>query len=249
MTQRQKTIQNEVSLSGIGLHTGNPVTVRFKPAAQETGIRFIRVDLPGSPVIEARAVNVRTEARIPRCTSIGKGDAVIYTVEHLMSALCGLGIDNIDVEINSDELPGLDGSAIGFLQLLKEAGIVEQEFKRRYFDIKEPMGVTEGESSIFIVPAADLRISYTLDYDHPYLRSQFISTTVHADIFEREIAPCRTFCLEDETVSLREKGLGKGANYENTLVVGPGGVKGIRFAFRMNLPGIRSLILLAIFIY
>ena len=230
--EKQKTIQKEFSIVGIGLHTGNPVNVYFKPADPNCGIIFIRIDLPARPVIKVCPENILMNSSMPRCSSIGKDDFAIYTVEHLMSVLAGAGIDNLIVEIDSNELPGLDGSGIGFWNAFKTAGILEQDSPKQYFDIKEPIGVGDNGSSIFIVPAQDFRISYTLDYNHPLLRSQFFSAKIDTDTFGKEIAPCRTFCLEQEAEELRKIGLGKGASYENTLVVGREGIKENQVRFK-----------------
>jgi len=225
MNKNQKTLKEKVSLSGVGLHTGHKVAVTFKPAEENSGIRFIRTDLSENVVIKAGPENVVTEERLPRCTSIRKGDAVIHTVEHLMGVLSGLGVDNLEVEINGDELPGMDGSGKDFLQAFKAVGFQEQKAAKKYFYIAEPIGIERNGASVFIVPADDLRISYTLNYDHPFLRAQFFSVTITEETFEKEVAPSRTFCLEEEAEKLREMGLGRGANYSNTLVVGEKGVK------------------------
>lgn len=222
---KQKTIKKECSFSGVGLHTGCHVRAVCKPAGEDTGIHFVRTDLPGRPAIKVDPLNIRIDTTMPRCTAIGKDGAVIYTVEHFMSVLCGLGIGNLIVEINANELPGLDGSGIDFLKALKEAGIVEQGAEAPCFDIKEPLGVEMNGCSIFMVPSRDLKVSYTLDYNHPVLRSQFFSAVIDGPTYEKEIAPCRTFCLEEEADELRARGLGKGATYQNTLVVGENGVK------------------------
>ncbi len=227
MFEKQKTIKQAATLSGIGLHTGHPVQVTFQPAPQNSGIIFHRMDLPGlngQAHFPAEISSVMIDTRIPRCTTIGKGETVIHTVEHLMSVLCGLGIDNLNVELNSNELPGLDGSGQGFLSALLCAGLVEQESPKNYFSVQETVGVELGGSSIFIIPAPDFRISYTLDYPHPLLASQFFSAKIDESTFAREIAPCRTFCLEKEAEELKRLGIGKGANYDNTLVVGDEGI-------------------------
>ena len=225
MAEKQKTIQKEVSLQGAGLHTGHHVNVCLKPAGPNCGIQFVRVDLPGKPVIKADIANVLFSGGLPRCTSIGNGQSTIHTAEHLMSVLCGLGVDNLIVEINGNEVPGLDGSAIDFLKAIKEVGLIEQEAQRECFAIREPIWVERNGSAIVIVPAVNFEISYVLDYNHPILRSQFFSVNLSPDTFEKEVAPCRTFCLENEAEELRKKGLGKGANYTNTLVVSRNGIK------------------------
>ncbi len=222
--QKQRTIKQEFFLEGGGLHTGSRAKIVFKPAQENTGINFIRVDLPEKPVIKAEVSNVQAQQGLPRCTTIGFGGAVIHTVEHLMSVLCGLKITNLLVEIDAPEIPGLDGSGLDFLKAIKDSGIVEQEALVEAFTISEPIGVEQNGSSIFMVPAEDFRISYTLNYDHPFLHSQFFDRVIDEKIYENEIAPSRTFCLEAEAIHLKEKGLGKGANYTNTLVVGDKGV-------------------------
>ena len=224
MITKQRTIKTECTFSGVGLHTGCHAKVACKPVHENTGINFVRVDLEGRPVIKVDPLNIHIDTTMPRCTAIGRNSKAIYTVEHFMSALCGLGITNLAVEIDANELPGLDGSGIDFLKAIKNTGIVEQDAEAPYFQIKEPLGVEMNGCSIFVVPAEELRISYTLDYDHPVLRSQFFSAVIDAPTYEKEIAPCRTFCLESEAKELRARGLGKGANYQNTLVVGKKGV-------------------------
>lgn len=224
MSDKQKTIRQEITLSGAGLHTGNPVTIRLKPASENAGITFIRVDLPGSPAIKVGIENILSDTGVPRCTTIGRNEVVIHTVEHFMSTLCGLGVDNLVIEINANELPGLDGSGMEYLKAIKNAGIIEQSAERDYIEIKEPIAVSHNGSSILIVPDQQFRVSYLLDYHEPLLRAQYFTTMVDSEHFEREIAPCRTFCLEEEARELRSQGLGRGANYQNTLVVGKNGV-------------------------
>ena len=222
----QGTIKKDVAVEGVGLHTGNKVKVTFKPADANSGIRFVRVDLPNRPEIRADFSHVLVgEKGIPRCTSIGCGEASIHTVEHVMSVLCGLKIDNLIVEINGNEVPGLDGSGLDFLKVIKSTGIAEQDEDRKYFEIKAPFWVEHNGSCIYMSPASDFHISYTLDYRHPFLHSQFFSAEVTPETFEKDIAPCRTFCLEAEAEELKRRGLGRGANLKNTLVVGEKGVK------------------------
>jgi UDP-3-O-[3-hydroxymyristoyl] N-acetylglucosamine deacetylase/3-hydroxyacyl-[acyl-carrier-protein] dehydratase len=224
MANQQRTIAKPFTISGIGLHKGTHVNVHFKPANPDEGIRFIRVDIPGKPVIQLGESCVVTDPNVTRCTAISNGDVMIVTVEHLTSVLWGVGIDNLTIEIDGEELPGLDGSGLDYLKAFKEAGIQNQNAHKKYYSIQEPIGISHNGSSILITPADDFKISYTLNYDHPGLRSQFFSVTLNEEVFEREIAPCRTFVLEKETKELSEKGLGKGANYTNTLVVGDQGV-------------------------
>jgi UDP-3-O-[3-hydroxymyristoyl] N-acetylglucosamine deacetylase / 3-hydroxyacyl-[acyl-carrier-protein] dehydratase len=221
----QRTIKKEISLSGAGLHTGNPVKITLKPAVPNSGINFIRVDLPGGPGIKAVAENILDATRAPRRTSIGIGTVEIHTVEHLMATLCGLGIDNLTVEINNNEVPGMDGSGLTFLEAIKHAGIVEQDAPRHYFYVKEPVLVEEKDAYLAVFPYSNYKIAYTLDYHHPIMKAQYLSIELNEQSFEKEVASCRTFVLEDEVEELKRRGLGQGANYENTLVVSAKGVK------------------------
>lgn len=223
--EKQKTIKQETCIDGVGLHTGKNVKLVLKPADSNSGILFVRSDLPGEPSAKADLSHILGETALPRCTSIGNGKAVIHTVEHLMAALYGLGIDNLRIEINAEEMPGLDGSSIDFYNAIKKGGIVEQEALRQYIELKEPIWLEENGATLFAIPANHLMVSYTLDYGDPALPPQFFSSRIDKDIFEKEIVSSRTFCLEGEAQKLRENGLGKGANYENTLVVTKTGVK------------------------
>ncbi|MBM3252779.1 MAG: bifunctional UDP-3-O-[3-hydroxymyristoyl] N-acetylglucosamine deacetylase/3-hydroxyacyl-ACP dehydratase [Candidatus Omnitrophica bacterium] len=220
----QHTIQREIKLEGIGIHTGKPVRVILKPAPVNSGIRFIRIDLPDRPSINCDISNVIDVSRRPRRTSIGNGNIEIHTIEHLLAALIGLGIDNIIVELDAEELPGLDGSAIGFVEALKTGGRKEQEGTKRIFAVREPLWAEEQGALLAIFPSDELKISYTLSYEHPFLKTQFMNYVLNTDSFEKEIAPSRTFCMESEAEELRNKGLGKGADYNNTVVVGKNGI-------------------------
>lgn len=220
---KQKTIQKDCVISGVGLHTGNKVTITIKPSAVNQGIYFKRIDLTDQPIIKADISNINFDESTRRCTTLSFKDIKINTIEHLMSALSGLRITNVCIEIDSDELPGLDGSAQGFLDAIQKAGVAEQDAEALSYKIKETIGVQEGDASLFAAPCDDLRISYALSYPHPLLQSQFFSTTVTQDVFKNEIASCRTFCLEEEAIALREQGFGKGAGYQNTLVMGKSG--------------------------
>lgn len=225
LKEKQRTIKAFVSVEGCGLHTGQKVHVTFKPASEGSGICFVRTDLPNKPVIRADFDHVLSKTALPRCTSIGSDDIAIHTVEHLMAALYGLKIDNLIVEINGSELPGLDGSGVEFYNALKKIGVVLQDQDREYLDIKEPIWLKEGNASLFAVPCEYLIVSYTLDYNHPILSSQSFSRRIDPEIFEKEIVSSRTFCLDAEAKKLQDHGLGKGANYQNTLVVTDTGVK------------------------
>ncbi|HTZ11390.1 MAG TPA: bifunctional UDP-3-O-[3-hydroxymyristoyl] N-acetylglucosamine deacetylase/3-hydroxyacyl-ACP dehydratase [Candidatus Margulisiibacteriota bacterium] len=221
---KQKTINKEVNFRGVGLHTANKVNIAFKPAPVDTGVIFTRTDLPGKPSFKASVDYLTAVSRSPRRTSVGEAEAQVKTIEHLMAALSGLGIDNLNVEVDQPEIPGLDGSSADFLDLLNKAGIVEQEKERRYFALKEPVCVEENGSSLMAFPCDEFKISYTLNYSHSLIKTEFLSLTINPEVFKNDIAPARTFCLEEEVEELQERGLGMGANYENTLVVGKNGV-------------------------
>ncbi len=220
---KQRTIAKEISLQGKGLHTGHPVSFTMKPAPAGTGIIFVRTDKLAEGPITLGSFDVIHGMEGGRYSAIKRGEAVIYTVEHLMSALSGMGVDNIRIEMDNDEPPGGDGSADIFLQALLSAGVSELETEKNVFAIREPITVSDKGACVTIVPAEDFRVSYSLDYPHPLLK-QSCTFAINPEIFQKELAACRTFCLADEADAIRAKGLGQGASYENTLVFGPQGV-------------------------
>ncbi len=222
---KQHTILKPVSLSGIGIHTGNKANITLKPAEADSGINFIRVDLPDKPQIKAVVENILDKSMTMRCSCIGKGDAHIYTVEHLLSALYACAIDNLIVEIDNNEVPGMDGSANDFIKAIAQAGVKELDKPRQYYLVKEPVYVEESSSALVVLPAEKLKVSYTLNYNHVFLKPDLMELEVTPEIFKKEIGSARTFCLEEEAEMLqKQQGLGKGANYANTLVVGKTGV-------------------------
>ena len=227
---KQRTIAKTCSLTGKGLHTGHQVTVVFHPAKAGEGIRFIRVDLEGRPQMKLGTLEAIHGGDAGRYSALRNGAALIFTVEHLVGALAGLGIDNITIEIDGDEAPGMDGSAAEYARAFQAAGIVDLDADKIYLEIKEPICVANGNASVMIVPADDFRVSYALEYAHPMLRQSF-SLTVTPETFEKELATCRTFCLKEEADALLAKGVGQGASTENTLVFGPDGVVGNTLRF------------------
>lgn len=222
--EHQKTIKKEVKLEGFGLHTGEKVSIKFKPFLPNAGINFLRLDLPDHPIVNANLNNVIDVVQSPRRTSVGNGSVEIHTIEHVMAALSVLGIDNVIIEIDNTEIPGVDGSALPILEALEKAGIQEQDAIRKVFQVKEPIWIADGDASIVVLPSQEFKISYTLSYEHPYLRAQYLTFNINRDTFIKEIAPARTFCLEEEVEALKEQGLGRGADYENTVVVGDEGI-------------------------
>ncbi len=225
MSDCQQTIARDVSFKGIGLHTGLPVSLRVTPAPIHTGITFVRTDLPHRPAIPATVAHAVDAGRGPRRSTIAKDGVEVQTVEHLMAALWGGGIDNAYIEVSGVEVPGLDGSALPFLQQLKAAGAVAQGAPQKVFTLREPVFVGDGEAFVGVFPDPTLRISYTLSYaDHPMLRSQFADVALNGQAFEETVAPARTFCLKREVEALRAAGFGKGATAENTLVLAEEGL-------------------------
>ena len=225
MSEQQRTLAKDVSIHGVGLHTGETVTVRALPAPPDNGIVFIRTDLPHRPTIPATPRYAIETSVGMRRTTLAKDGVEVQTVEHFAASLWGLGIDNAYVEVGGLELPGLDGSAAPFVQLLKAAGTKAQDAPRKFFSPREPIILEEDDSTIAVFPDRTLKVSYTLSYNHPLLKAQFASFSQDGAFpFEETIAPARTFCLFEEAEALRAKGFGKGATYENTLVVASGGV-------------------------
>jgi UDP-3-O-[3-hydroxymyristoyl] N-acetylglucosamine deacetylase/3-hydroxyacyl-[acyl-carrier-protein] dehydratase len=221
----QRTISGVVEISGTGLHTGNDVHLRLKPAEPSTGVVFIRTDLPGAPRVPA---HIDCFIDYPRRTSLRRREAEVQTVEHFLATLMGLGIDNLEVELDSPEMPALDGSSLEFYKLLKSAGVIDQpKAPKNLFVLKEPITITEDSASIVALPSENgqLVVSYTLDYDQSFLPPQHMALHINENTFEKDLAPARTFCLEDEAEELLRAGLGRGASTENTLVVGMDGVK------------------------
>jgi UDP-3-O-[3-hydroxymyristoyl] N-acetylglucosamine deacetylase/3-hydroxyacyl-[acyl-carrier-protein] dehydratase len=221
-SSNQRTIASPKEYSGTGIHSGKEVTLRFLPADPDTGIVFVRSDLESKPRIKATIENVISKLRR---TVLARNGVEIETVEHLLASAAGLGIDNLVVEIDGSEVPGGDGSALDFVKTLREAGIVEQDSPRPCYRIKRVVSTVEGDTSVIAVPDGDeLTVSYAMDDHEGQLASQYLSLKIDEESFEDQVAPARTFCLMSEVDALRAKGLGKGASYENTLVVENGSV-------------------------
>lgn len=219
VSQYQKTLAGEITLSGVGLHTGKDVTVTLKPADEDTGIRFRRTDLLSDNDIRVGIDNVvLADGHSGRQTTIGHGKAIVQTVEHLLASLHVLGITNIIIEVNSAELPALDGSAIEYVNAIKKTGVAKQNKEQSVFSVSEPLSIDFNGNTTTILPADALRITYTLNYNNPALSEQNVTFEVTPEIFTKELAPARTFCLKEEAEALLAAGYGKGANYQNTLV-------------------------------
>lgn len=218
MKRNQGTIKEPVEFSGTGLHTGNEIHVRIKPAPVDSGVVLIRTDLPDNPQIPA---TIEYVADYLRRTSLKNGPAVVHTTEHLFAALVALKIDNLEIELDGEEVPGMDGSAGPFYDLLKAAGVTQQKARKKSMAVTEPIVVNENGSTLMALPIEDesLSLSYTLDFEKDGIPSMYTQYTLDESTFREQIAPARTFCFEEEAEGLLAAGHGKGATYENTLVV------------------------------
>jgi UDP-3-O-[3-hydroxymyristoyl] N-acetylglucosamine deacetylase/3-hydroxyacyl-[acyl-carrier-protein] dehydratase len=213
----KRTIKKAVSYRGVGLHSGIVSTITFKPAKKDEGIIFVRTDLEGSPEVPADIDHV---VDISRGTTIGIKNATVATIEHVLAAIKGLNIDNIRIEVNGGEVPVADGSAIVFLNLLKSAGIIEQEAERDYMEITEAISFSSPEDNvdIVIVPSDSLKVTFMVDYKQKALGTQY-TWLPNLSVFEKDFASARTFCFLHEIIMLKESGLIKGGSLENALVV------------------------------
>ncbi len=220
---KQYTISKEADLDGKGLFTSEPVHVRFKPAPPNSGIVFVRMD-QGSPIrIPVRPENI---TRRPRRTSLRNGTISVETVEHCMAAISGLGIDNLEIEMTGPELPGCDGSCRPFLQILQQAGPCELDVPTQVYQITEPITVREGDAMIAALPGEtdELSILYDLDYsENSALGRQVYAINLTPEQFITQIAPARTFLLQQEAEYLRQSGYGRHLTYQDILVLGPNG--------------------------
>ncbi len=207
------TLRRMVTCSGVGLHTGRLVHLKLKPAPAGHGVRFVRTDV--GVEIPAR---VEFLARLDHATTLSRDGASIDTVEHLLSALRGLGVDDLLVEIDGGEVPVLDGSAAPFVELILSAGLARLDAPRLYLKALEPVSVTQGAKSIVLRPADELRVTYTIAFDHPALRHQSVSLRVTPEAYAEGIAPARTFGFLREVEHLRRSGLARGGSFDNAVV-------------------------------
>lgn len=220
---KQTTIEKEFSIEGVGLHTGNKSKMLFKPAEKNTGIHFIRVDLPNKPDIKADWNSLSTEAAI-RGTTIQSEKVQIHTIEHILSTCFALGIDNLIIEIDNNEPPIIDGSAKIIAQKILESGIKELDADKEFYTIKEPVTFTAGNTKIVAYPSDKLEIDCTIGYDHPFLSHQQASFEITKESYLNDIAPARTFCFDYEIEALQSNGLARGGSLDNAIVIGPNGI-------------------------
>lgn len=215
--RKQRTLKNAASFSGIGLHTGEEVSMRFLPAKEGTGVIFKRTDLSSAPIIPATVEYVCANSRN---TTLGIADIRIHTVEHVLAALRAYHIDNICIEIHGIEPPVGNGSSDVFVTMIEEAGILEQNATVPIVKLLNPVYWSEGEIHLVALPYDGYRISYTLNYpDTKILKSQYFSTIIDSETFKKQIASCRTFSLYEEVSALMDRGLIKGASLDNAVVI------------------------------
>jgi UDP-3-O-[3-hydroxymyristoyl] N-acetylglucosamine deacetylase len=216
----QRTLKRPTSCAGIGLHSGRKVTLSLKPAAAGSGIRFRRADLGGLEVPAA----VNHLGPINYATGLMRDAVRVDTVEHLLAALVSLGIDNVVVELNSPEVPIMDGSAAPFVYLIQEAGVRSLEAPRRFLKVQRPISLSRGDKRIALYPSDHFKVTYSIAFDHPMLRHQSRTIRMSSDAFVDEIAPARTFTFLKEVEMLRQQGLALGGSLENAVVIGDTGI-------------------------
>ena len=213
--EKQVTLAAGVSYSGAGLHSGKKVTMTLKPGKPDTGIVFIRTDLPEKPEIHARGELVTSTLK---ATTLSENGARVFTVEHLLAALFSMGINNCRIEMDSPEPPVTDGSGLVFAQLIQQAGRSEQDAERKIRVIDRTFSVYDGDKFIMMVPYDGTRLAFTSVNPHPLLGTQYFDLLLTEDIFLKEIAPARTIGFMHEVEQMRKIGLGLGGNLENALV-------------------------------
>lgn len=212
----QKTIRKKTVVNGIGIHSGDSCTLTFRPAPPDTGVYFIRTDLPGNPSLKVTARNVQATSHQ---TTIGGTAFSVATIEHCLSALSALRIDNLFIELDGPEIPIGDGSARDFLQALLAVGIVEQDQPRKYCYITEPIYFSEGEKHAYVVPYHGLRLTVTIDFPHPKIGKQTIDIDINEQSFGRDVANARTFGFMKDVEALKSRGLAKGGSLDNCIVL------------------------------
>ena len=225
----QRTIKHEINFSGIGLHIGKKVNLTLKPAPPNTGIVFHRIDIPRSEPTRAVFANI-TDANL--ATTIGNNGTGVNTVEHLLAALTGLGIDNIFIELDAPEIPILDGSALPFVNLLKAARLKYQNVLKKFVVIKEPITLSLGDKYIKAYPSNRLVVDYTIEFSHQMIRNQSYKYEFSYKNFIKEICSARTFCFLEDVKTLQANGFAQGGSLENAVVIDKNGILnkgGLRF--------------------
>lgn len=215
---KQRTLKNPIRATGVGLHTGEKVYLTLKPAPVDSGIVFRRTDLDPVVEIEAKASNVGDTTL---STTLIKGDVRVSTVEHLLSAMAGLGIDNAIVEVSAPEVPIMDGSAGPFVFLIQSAGIEEQNAAKKFIRIKRPVIVKDGDKLASFLPFEGFKVTFSIDFDHPVFNGRTLNASLDfsSTSFVKEVSRARTFGFMHEIEYLRSKGLAKGGSVDNAIVV------------------------------
>ena len=216
----QRTIRRPVACSGIGLHSGQKVKLRLRPAPVNHGVVFKRLDLDGLEI----PADVSHVAGLHYATGLARDTTSVETVEHLLAALLSLGIDNAVVELNQAEVPIMDGSAASFVYLVHEAGIKRQAAPRKFLKVVRPISLSRGDKRIALYPSDHFKVTYSISFDHPLLRHQSRTIRLTEDVFVDEIAPARTFGFLKEVEVLRQRGLALGGSLDNAIVLGETGV-------------------------
>jgi UDP-3-O-[3-hydroxymyristoyl] N-acetylglucosamine deacetylase / 3-hydroxyacyl-[acyl-carrier-protein] dehydratase len=226
---RQQTISAPGEIRGVGLHTGAEVRLRVLPGSVDEGIRFRRTDLDGAPEVQATVANV---ASTDRGTNLAAGEARVHTVEHVLAAVVGAGIDNLVIELDAAEPPAADGSARSFYEMLQSCGVEEQDAPIRQIEVPESFSVEDGESHYVVTPDPAFIVSTALEYEHPLIGRQFTSFEVTPTVFEREIAGARTYGFTHEVEALRERGLALGGSPDNAIILTDDGlIEGARLRY------------------
>lgn len=215
--RKQQTLKREIAFSGIGVHTGKEVLMRFIPAKEGTGILFKRTDLAGQPIVPA---TIEYVCDTSRSTTLGLGKVFIHTVEHVLAAINAYNIDNLIIEVSNIEPPIGNGSSDIFVDMIEKASIVQQDADVAIVELQKPVFWTEGDIQLVALPDPSYRISYLLNYpNNPILQSQFHSVSISPESFKSELAPCRTFSLYEEISVLIDRGLIKGGSLDNAVVI------------------------------
>jgi UDP-3-O-[3-hydroxymyristoyl] N-acetylglucosamine deacetylase len=215
---RQRTLRNSIKATGVGLHTGDKMLLTLCPAPVDTGIVFRRTDLNPVAEIPARA-NLVGETTLSTC--LIHGEARVSTIEHLLSAMAGLGVDNAYVDVTAPEIPIMDGSAAPFVFLLQSAGIVEQHAAKKFIRVRKEVTVTDGDKTASFLPLEGFKISFGIDFDHPVFKHRAATTEIDFSTtsFVREVSRARTFGFVDEIEYLRSQGLARGGSMDNAVVI------------------------------
>ncbi len=212
----QKTIRKAVQVEGVGIHSGEKSTLRFKPAPANTGVYFVRADLPNKPFLKVSVLNVQA---VSYQTTLGGPFFQVATIEHCVSALSALRLDNIYIELDGPEIPICDGSALYFLKALLQAEIIELDEPRKYCYISEPIEYHEGDKSAYVLPYHGLHITLSIDFPHPHIGLQKIDLEINEQTFSRELAPARTFGFLKDVEAMQAAGLARGGSLENCIVL------------------------------